>query len=34
MTHILYALLQFGIAFAALMAGWYTLQIAAEKLKQ
>jgi hypothetical protein len=34
MTHILYTLLEFGIAFAAFMAGWYALQMAAEKLKQ
>jgi hypothetical protein len=34
MTHIHYALLEFAIAFAAFMAGWYALQLAAEKLKQ
>jgi hypothetical protein len=34
MTYILYTLLKFSIAFAALMAGWYALQMAAEKLKR
>jgi hypothetical protein len=34
MTHIFYILLEFAIAFAAFMAGWYALQMAAEKLKQ
>ena len=28
------ALLEFAIAFAAFMAGWYALQMAAETLKQ
>jgi len=28
------ALLEFAIGFAALMAGWYAMQMAAEKLKQ
>jgi hypothetical protein len=28
------ALLEFAIAFAAFMAGWYALRMAAEKLKQ
>ena len=28
------ALLEFAIGFAAFMAGWYALQMAAEKLKQ
>jgi hypothetical protein len=34
MTHILYTLLEFAIAFAAFMAGWHALQMAAEALKQ
>ena len=34
MTRIFYTLLEFVIAFAAFMAGWYALQMAAEKLKQ
>jgi hypothetical protein len=34
MTHLLYTLLEFAIAFAAFMASWYALQLAAEKLKQ
>jgi hypothetical protein len=33
-THILYTLLEFAIAVAAFMAGWYALQMAAEALKQ
>jgi len=28
------ALLEFAIGFAAFMAGWYAMQMAAEKLKQ
>ena len=34
MTHMLYTLLKFAIAFSAFMAGWYALQMAAEKLKR
>jgi hypothetical protein len=34
MTHIFYTFLEFAIAFAAFMAGWYALQMAAEALKQ
>jgi hypothetical protein len=33
-AHILYTLLEFAIGFAAFMAGWYALHMAAEKLKQ
>lgn len=32
--NILHTLLEFAIGFAALMAGWYAIQMAAEKLKQ
>jgi hypothetical protein len=32
--HILYTLLEFAIGFAAFMAGWYALHMAAETLKQ
>jgi len=34
MIRIFYTLLEFVIAFDAFMAGWYALQMAAEKLKQ
>jgi hypothetical protein len=34
MTHTLCTLLEFAIGFAALMAGWYAMRMAAEKLKQ
>ena len=34
MTNIFYTVLQFAITYAALMAGWYAVRMAMEKLKR
>jgi hypothetical protein len=34
MTYIFYTVLQFAITYGALMAGWYALRMAVEKLKR
>ena len=34
MTNIFYTVLEFAIVYAALMAGWYALKMAVEKLKR